>query len=48
MAIPNYKDLLDLIGLSSWQFIAIVVVVVALWPFAVLLWKTGVVKKVSV
>lgn len=48
MAIPNYKDLLDLVGLSSWQFIIIVVIVVALWPLVVIFWKTGVVKKVSV
>lgn len=41
MAIPNYKDLLDFVGLSSWQFIALVIVVLALWPLLLILWKTG-------
>lgn len=48
MAIPNYKDLLDLTGLESWQFMILVLVVLALWPLATILWKTGVVNKVKV
>lgn len=44
----TYKDLLDWLGLSNWQFITIAIIIILLWPLVTSLWKMKIVGKVKV
>ena len=35
----NYADLLDALGMESWQFMILSIVVLLLWSFGWLVWK---------
>ena len=48
MAQLTYGDLLEWLGLSNWQFIALAIVVIMLWPLIASLWKMKIVGKVKV
>ena len=48
MAQPTYRDLLEWLGLSSWQFMAILLGLLMLWPIITGLWKEKIVGKIKV
>ena len=48
MAQPTYKDLLDFLGLSNWQFVALAILVLAIYTLITNLWKMKIVGKIKV
>lgn len=48
MAIRNYNDLLTYLGLSNWQFIVILLLLLIVWAVAATFWKIGALKKTKV
>lgn len=48
MAQFTYADLLDFLGLSNWQFVALALLLLLLWTTLSTLWKVGAIDKVKV
>ena len=48
MGQPTYKDLLDYLGMSNWQFILLALTLLVLYPLITNLWKMKIVGKIKV
>lgn len=48
MAQTTYKDVLDYLGLENWQFIGLILVLLAIWAVFVVFYKVGAINKIQV